>query len=180
MKETMRKWKIFGAWNLEKEVNWLVEMAREGWILESVGLFNYTFKKAEPCEMCYQLDFSTHKIKDQEEYHSIYAEAGWGLIGKMGGWNYFGKPKKEGETQTIYTDKQSLIEMFKRIISFLVIINGPTVYFLVIMHSSFTMAMPAAINIIILSLFVLVEFGIAYAIVRLLIHIRKLKAEALQ
>ena len=42
--------KIYPAWDFEREEKWLNEMAAKGLSLVAVGLFNYTFEETPPGE----------------------------------------------------------------------------------------------------------------------------------
>ncbi len=58
MGDTKTVFRLYGAWNGEKEAAWLGGMSRAGWHLISCGLGYYRFEKAEPAEYIYEADFA--------------------------------------------------------------------------------------------------------------------------
>lgn len=54
MKRTI--YKLFWAWNFEKEEEWINKMSAEGWQLDSVQVFRYVFTKGDPDEYVYRLE----------------------------------------------------------------------------------------------------------------------------
>lgn len=120
--QTLHKNKWFWAWDDEKEEAWLREMSREGWHLSQANLGgSYYFTKGPAQEYAYRLDFITTQVKDQQEYLQLFADAGWEHVGAMGGWQYFRKPVQPGESDEIYTDNQSKIAKYQRVITTLVV-----------------------------------------------------------
>jgi hypothetical protein len=116
-----RKW--FWAWQDEKEEAWLSEMAREGLHLEQVGLpGRYTFRKGEPENFIYRLDYQSLHSKDKESYLQLFEDAGWEHVGDMSGWVYFRIKSENGEVPEIYSDAKSKKGKYERIITYLIII----------------------------------------------------------
>ncbi len=90
----INKW--FWVWNLEEEKAFLEEKAREGLILKKVSLGSYVFEESEPRGLIYQMDFMGLDQKiSEDEYLQLYEDAGWNLIGKLGGWYYFSQESSE-------------------------------------------------------------------------------------
>ena len=58
MNETKKVFKIFFVWDFEKEERWLNQMAMEGWVLEEVSFFGYTFRRCEPGEYILRLEMN--------------------------------------------------------------------------------------------------------------------------
>jgi hypothetical protein len=171
-KEKLTKCKWFWAWEDEKEEKWLEAMSRNGWHLDNPGLpCVYHFIKGEPRDYSYRLDFRTGSLKNLQEYLQICRDAGWEMVGRMSTWYYFRKECREGEKPEFYSDKDSKIQKYSRLLVFLVIFlpimlnnifnlsRGP--------HSGFFT------GIRIFSFFILLFFS--YAIIRLLLRIKKLK-----
>jgi hypothetical protein len=101
--KNIRKYKLFGAWNDDKEEAWLSGMARQGLHLHSLGFPGiYNFTAGEPREDVYRLDFITDR-KDYQNYLQLFKDAGWEHMGEMGGWQYFRtrKPREPG-TRDLY------------------------------------------------------------------------------
>lgn len=119
--QTVRRFKWFWAWNDDREEAWLEEMSRQGLHLRSLGLPGfYYFERGEPDDYAYRLDFNTSH-KDRANYLTIFNDAGWEHLGKLGGWEYFRKQRKPGEVAEIFTDTESKIQKYTRLLIYLVI-----------------------------------------------------------
>jgi uncharacterized membrane protein SirB2 len=117
MKATKRSYRLYAAWEYEKEEADLNASSKEGWQLVKGGCFSSTFRKDEGVRSIYQLDYRP-RITDMDRYKEVFEEQGWTYISStFNGWHYFCKPYKEGESAEdykIYTDKESLHEMQNR------------------------------------------------------------------
>lgn len=123
MTNTIRKWKWFWAWQDEQEEAWLHTMSQEGFHLIEPGLAGfYEFEQGSPVNYFYRLDFMVSQ-KDREHYYQIFEDAGWEHIGSLSGWQYFRIEALSGETPEIFTDPQSKIEKYRRLMLFLIILN---------------------------------------------------------
>lgn len=119
---TLRKFKWFWAWQDEKEEQWLGEMSRQGWHLRSFELPGwYSFTAGMPQNYVYRLDFQTSPQKDREQYLQLFNDAGWEYLGQMSAWQYFRKLAEPGENPEIFTDVESKVNKYQRILGFLVI-----------------------------------------------------------
>jgi hypothetical protein len=119
---TCTKFRWFWAWQDHREEEWLGGMSREGWHLESFSLPGvYHFRKGEPKHYVYRLDFQTSPMKDREAYLQLFRDAGWEHMGNMAAWEYFRKEAPLGEEPEIFTDPESKIKKYQRIIGFLFI-----------------------------------------------------------
>jgi hypothetical protein len=128
---TMKQFHWFWAWDDENEEVWLREMAQKGWHFKSVTLPGfYFFEKGEPREDFYRLDFFTDQ-KAKADYLQLFLDAGWQYLGEMGSWQYFRKTASEGEVPEIFSDNESKIKKYQRILLFLMIVSLP-IYFNVI------------------------------------------------
>jgi hypothetical protein len=171
-KEKMGKFKFFWAWEDEKEEKWLEAMSQGGWHLESVGFPGfYHFAKGEPRAYSYRLDFRTGTLKSLQEYLQICRDAGWEEMGRMGSWYYFRKECRGAEKPEFFSDKDSKIQKYQRLIIFLVIflpvmLNGQRLIF---KHQGSWFFI--AVGILYLSLLVVWT----YAIIRLILRVNKLK-----
>ena len=117
MKDNIRKFKTYAAWEYEKEEQDLNRYSQEGLQLVKGGLFSSRFVKDSDKRYLYQLDYNTG-IHDMDRYIEIFADQGWEYVNSTGnGWHYFRKHYAEGmdtcETR-IYTDASSLQEMENR------------------------------------------------------------------
>jgi hypothetical protein len=168
----MKKFKLFWAWEDEKEEKWLADMSRRGWHLEAPGFPGfYHFVKGEPRDHAYCLDFRTGSLKSLQEYLQICRDAGWEMIGRMGSWYYFRKECRDGEKAEFFSDRQSKVQKYQRLSLFLVIflpilLNGLRLLFQ--RETSWALTVSA-------TLYLLLICGWIYAMVRLLLRIKKLK-----
>jgi hypothetical protein len=122
MEEQMiRKYKWFWAWQDEKEEAWLRQMSHEGLHLASLGFPGfYNFAPGEPANYVYRMDFMTDS-KDRSNYLQLFNDAGWEHLGQMGGWQYFRTLAGEGELPEIYSDPDSKIQKYGRLLAYLTI-----------------------------------------------------------
>ncbi|MBN1267831.1 MAG: DUF2812 domain-containing protein [Anaerolineales bacterium] len=119
----IRKFKFFGAWQDDREEAWLEEMAQQGYHLKEVGFpLVYGFEEGVPQRVVYRLDYTSLRKLDREDYFQLFHDAGWEWVGEMAGWQYFRRSVAEGETAEIYTDNQSKIEKYRRVLGLLVIL----------------------------------------------------------
>jgi len=164
-KTTTRKYKWFWAWQDEAEEAWLQEMSQQGWHLSSVGVPTvYDFEPGEPADFVYRLDYRSHFKMDKEDYLQLFRDAGWEYIGEMTGWQYFRKQAQPGEELEIYTDAESKISKYQRLLAFLAILMLPLFMALITMRGRFPF-------FIIFPLFLLY----VYALIRILVRIDQLK-----
>ena len=119
-KTTRRVFRIFMAWNDEKEGRWLAEQERAGWRLKAVGCISYLFEQAQPAEVAYRLDYGPGKLPDRSEYLGLFQDAGWEHVGTRKRWQVFRKPVVDGRVPEIYTDPRSRIAMYRRLMGLMV------------------------------------------------------------
>jgi len=172
---TITKFKWFWAWQDEAEENWLEKMSQSGYHLSSVSIPGvYTFSVAEPRNYVYRLDYRTFRKKDKGEYLQLFQDAGWEHIGEMSAWQYFRKEAKPTERAEIFTDVESKIAKYKRVLTYL------GFFYFILMMLIFTQrvlssdsypwwgSIPQIIIFVVLLLF-------TYAIIKLSIRIRHLR-----
>ncbi len=180
MKQTVKKFRIFFAWQDEKEAQWLREMAKSGLHFERYVFGVYTFRRGTPEDMIYQLDFYFERNSDKSEYLQLFSDSGWELADEFSGWHYFRKPYRSGESIKIYTDKESLIQKYRKLLLFLIISGGPSIYFAFI-WPSLSLAEHGLLNrpgfSIIRIILTLVAVMVLFSILRVLLLIRHLKKE---
>jgi hypothetical protein len=109
--------RLLMAWNDRKEELWLAEQERSGWRLKAVRAFGYTFERAAPSDVAYRLDFGPPRFHDRSEYFGLFRDAGWEHVGTRGLWQYFRKATVDGQAPEIYTDPQSRIAMYRRLVA---------------------------------------------------------------
>jgi len=170
---TITKFKWFWAWDDEKEESWLSNMAREGWHLKDLGLpGNYTFESGEPREDYYRMDFITNR-RDFQNYIQLFKDAGWEHLGELGGWQYFRTNAEETVIPEIYTDKDSKIQKYQRLIAYLIIFF-PVLFIFTIRPVDATSELA---NLYMMGKFLMSFMLIiyAYAMIRILGRIQQLK-----
>jgi hypothetical protein len=119
--KTIRKHKWFWAWQDDREEAWLRQMSQEGLHLASLGFACfYYFTVGEPANYVYRLDFVTDS-KDYQNYLQLFKDAGWEHLGCMGGWQYFRTLAETGELPEIYSDLDSKIQKYRRLLAYLTI-----------------------------------------------------------
>jgi len=177
---SLRKRRWFWPWQDEQEEAWLESMAGEGWRLSSVGLLGvYDFYASEPERVVYRLDYMpTKSMKEFGEYQQMFVDAGWTYVGEMSNWRYWCKVMEPGESDDIFTDRESKARKYRRVLAFLVLIF---ILLLVLGNSLFLNPAGARfegvgtffrlIQLIYLALYVLY----IYIFVRLMLRIRELK-----
>lgn len=107
----------------EKEEEFLSKMARKGWhfarLHYCLPLTRYEFDKGEPMDYIYQLDYVT-KEEDTEDYHSLFADAGWEEVFSWAGvydchWYYFRRIRTGRDDDRIFTDTESKYQMYNKL-----------------------------------------------------------------
>ncbi len=100
-----------------EEAAWLSFMHRQGWKFITTNGRKYEFEQCEAEDWSYQLDFKENGIVD-EDYIQMFTDYGWEYIFHFGKWFYFRKKKTEAEEDlSIFSDKESKIDMCKRVIN---------------------------------------------------------------
>jgi hypothetical protein len=171
MTKAIRKFRWFWAWDDEKEENWLMEMSKQGFHLETVGYPGfYTFLEGEKRNYVYRLDFNT-SLKKNDDYFNLFRDAGWFYLGEMNSWQYFRKEVLGSEVPEIYTDNESKMSKYKRLMGVLVAFI-PIMVINIINSGNFPNH-PVAKFATIFSCFTLGFMGIG--LIRLYLRIKKLK-----
>lgn len=118
--EMMKRRRWFWPWQDAREEAWLESMAQEGWHLATVGLpCVYEFRRGEAKRFTYRLDYMPDDKAKLLEYKQIFEDAGWEYIGAMSNWRYWRKPVAEGETAEIFTDPESKIKKYQRLLTYM-------------------------------------------------------------
>ena len=171
--EILSKRKWFWAWQDEKEEAWLTEMAQQGLHLHDVPFpGKYQFKSGEPADYVYRLDYQSLKTKDKDSYLQLFADAGWEHVGEMGGWVYFRYKTTNGETPEIYSDLESKIGKYQRVMLYLVIFLP---IMLLLMNNTASVDGYGVFSTILQGLAALLLLFYSFAMIQLLIRINKLK-----
>jgi len=173
-KKTVTKYKWFWAWQDENEEKWLEEMSKQGYHLSCLGTPGfYHFTISEPKNYIYRLDYQLFHKKDKEEYLQLFQDSGWEHIGEMSAWQYFRKEADNGEITEIFTDIESKVAKYKRILTYLGVLYVAIIAIFsthVVLNETFAWWSKSGVPIILL----IVLIFMTYAIIRLLLRIRKL------
>ena len=115
--------KIFLAFQYEKEEKWLNEMSAKGLQLTDVALFIYTFTDNEPENYIYRLEMLDDLPSSAKgsAYIRFLEDMGVEYIGSMVRWIYVRKPASEGPFD-LYSDIESKIKHYSRIRNLMLIL----------------------------------------------------------
>ncbi len=83
---------------------------------------SYQFQKGEPADYVYRLDYQSLRTKDKDSYLQLFADAGWEKVGEMGGWVYFRYKVTNGDAPEIFSDLESKIGKYQRVLAYLAIL----------------------------------------------------------
>ena len=115
-KDRKTVWRVYSAWNYEKEVEDLNKASEQGWQLVKGRSFCSTFEKNSGVRWRYQLDYG--RIDNMGRYIDTFREQGWEYINStFNNWHYFRKAYDPALPETayeIFTDRESLKEMNNR------------------------------------------------------------------
>ena len=96
--------------------HWLQEKARQGLHLQGVGLMRtlFVFRRGEPAEMTYRLDFQAGRAP--ADYLQLFSDAGWEHVDQSIGWQFWRAAPRAGGTPEIFTDTESRIQKYQRLL----------------------------------------------------------------
>lgn len=119
MQKTVYKW--FWAWEADREEEWLVDMARQGWALAGVGYAAYHFERCAPGEYMIRLELLDRLPGDprSREYINFVESTGAEYLGNVMRWAYFRKKAAEG-TFELFSDLESRIRHLERMLCLLI------------------------------------------------------------
>jgi hypothetical protein len=170
-KNKIRKFKWFWAWQDEAEEDWLRENSKKGWHLAGIGFPTiYTFQAGAAQDFVYRLDYRSYYKMNKEDYLQLFSDAGWEYVEEMAGWHYFRQAARSGDELEIYTDSESKIGKYTRLLAFLGILMLP-LFLGIVNLSRASYSWISVIQVFNFLLFVLY----VYAMIRLLLRIRELK-----
>ena len=120
MNELIRQFKFFWPWQDQAQEKWLEEQSQSGYHLEKPNtlLGVYTFKTGDPESYAYRLDFQSDLKNEPKAYIQIFEDAGWEYLGESS-WQYFRKPYQEDSSHEIFSNNQSKIKKYKRLVLYL-------------------------------------------------------------
>lgn len=113
----LTKYKLFFAWNYEKEEKWLNEMSAKGLQLVDAGICRYVFEENAKDKYVYRLELLNNVPSHAESvsYIRFLEETGVEYIDSVLRWAYFRKNARDGEFE-LYSDIDSKIDHLKRIV----------------------------------------------------------------
>ena len=108
--------RVFTISDFEQEEDFLREQHQNGLELISyTGLTCYHFKRCEPKDVVYRLDYCDAKQKDKEAYIQMFRDYGWEYLFDRFGWSYFRKEVVEGEDMEIFSDNHSRLRLVEKV-----------------------------------------------------------------
>lgn len=118
-------YKLFWAWDYEKEEKWLNEMAAKGLCLSSVSFCRYEFESCTPGEYSFRLELLENlpNHPESQKYIEFLEETGVKHVGTYMRWVYFRKNTSDGQFD-IYSDINSRLLHLKRLITLLTIVSS--------------------------------------------------------
>lgn len=169
-----RVFKLFLAWQDDQENKWLEKMAEEGWKLIKYNFLVYTFEKMEPKKYIYKTDFKANQKHDLQEYLAIFEDAGWEHVTEYAGWHYFRTEPGKAKTLDIYSDTNSKMDMFKRLLYFLLmpLIGILIISFTIVFNSGFP---HIKFMIVLRVVYVMLIFLLGYSVLNILYKMKRLK-----
>lgn len=115
MKKTI--YKLYWAWQFDKEEKWLNECSAKGLHLCDVGVFRYTFEEGTPGAYSHKLEllenWPTHP--ESVAYIRFLEDTGVEMVGSILRWVYFRKKTVDGQFD-LFSDLDSRIKHLNRIL----------------------------------------------------------------
>ncbi len=173
-------WKWFWAWQDDAEVAWLEKKAAEGWLLNGVALSRYTFTRGVPANRRYGIDYNNLGKNEFDNYAEVFRDAGWEYVDSLSGYHYFRTNPDSSGMDTIFSDNQSKINKYRKILTILVIVSFPTWFMMITGRFSEMVSRSGVIGIIYkTAIIVLIPILILYiiAFVKLISKVSKHKKE---
>lgn len=169
--------KFFWAWEYEKEIQWINDMAAKGFGLCHVGLCTYWFEDCEPGEYIYGLELAEHSPSSLagREYLDFLSECGTEYVSSWLRWIYLRRKTADGPFN-LHNDLDSRLSHLKRV--FLLLLPVILMNALVAVYNiTLGLCMHLPTNIVISSLNVIIAVQGTAALIRLARMIYGLKKE---
>lgn len=118
MMDTKTEFRFFTIFQWKKEEKYLSERHKSGWEFVAVNFLGlYHFKKCEPKDVVYQLDYNPESVTNKNEYIQLFHDCGWEYLQNFFGYSYFRKAASEmnGAEEEIFCDNASRLDMMKRV-----------------------------------------------------------------
>lgn len=127
--------KSFSISEFEDEAKWLSDMHKSGWKFVGVDGNRYEFEPCSQEDWVYELDFKEEK--EEDDYIQMYEDFGWEYVTKLRKWYYFRKKREDAVDLSIFSDKESKIDMCRRVINGQFVILLP-LYAIMLVYGYFT------------------------------------------
>jgi len=169
------KFKWFWGWQDDKQEAWLETMSKKGLHLKHIKAFGrYIFKVGDPKNFKYRLDFDQTSGKDSD-YFNLIEEAGWQRIAQVLGWQYWRKETAEGKSAEIFTDNESKIQKYKRLLTSLMVPSPGIMVIVLAMFKRFPGRHPQWVVILTISIFAVWTLFLAVNLIKVTQRINDLK-----
>ena len=115
--DTKKEFRWFTIVQHEQEQEYLRRQHNAGWAFVKVtGLGMYHFRRCEPADVVYQLDYNQEGSAHKDEYITMFRDCGWEYIQEYAGYSYFRKDAAamQGDEE-IFCDDASRIAMMERV-----------------------------------------------------------------
>jgi hypothetical protein len=96
------------AFEEDKAMKKLSQMAREGWVLKEMTSLRYKLVKDERKELIYSMDYK-QLGKDEKEYFELFDSSGWKHMCSYGPFHFFSAAPG---AVPIYTDKENYLSKY--------------------------------------------------------------------
>lgn len=114
--EDLRLFRWFTLSDYEQEEIFLREQHNRGYELVRFALPGfYYFKKCEPRDVVYRLDYPNNKGVAKGEYLRFFQDYGWEYLFDVNGWSYFRKDAADGEDVEIFSDNASRVALVEKV-----------------------------------------------------------------
>ncbi len=109
--------KFFTVPQYRQEEDYLSSMHEKGWHFTHATIPGfYHFKKGDPGQVTYRLDYNQDANRNKEEYIQLFSDCGWEYVCDFVGYSYFRKEGADGEErEEIFCDDASRLDMMKRV-----------------------------------------------------------------
>lgn len=152
------RYRMYFAWDYEKEEAWLNNMSEQGLQLVQPGFGRYVFEENHAVRYQYRLEllqqWSTHS--QSRDYIRFLEETGVEHMGSVMRWAYFRKPASEGNFE-LYSDFQSKIDHYKRILLIFLAVTPINIINLINMSSRYVESGDGSARTIVIILAILVS-----------------------
>ena len=175
-KTTLHKLKWFWPWQDDAEEVWLRSMSQQGWRLVKIGLIGYyTFQAGQPADYVYRLDYQTQAKKEAPDYLLLFQDAGWEHVGEMSAWQYWRKDVQDGKVPEIFTDNESKVRKYQRLLAFSTISIPLFIFFMIDFTHTRPHAMFPVLENILYAIFFVLFMSFFFSMFMILRRISELK-----